>query len=329
MGWSFELEDVAPADEVRVLRAQIEQAKARVKLAYQGLATREALQAAIGNLAKEAGAFMKDTGNNVWTLNAKPAAGAPTRILLKVTYKPSGPSRPGTATPVPCPSCRKTFIPTGGPNGTKWTEAHNVIPASLWFVIVPEAILRMLARTPPDADGHHAGVLAYLSKLDYRRKGFKDGVSRGGPAIDLFLSTLCRAGADTDGPGASGPQPETGAQCPTCEALHADRSLICRVKSFSARVATGQLATEAIGDQFIKYLDRHKGSLGHEHSAELITRAVAEQVLARMYATSNRGTQDVDHGNWLKSLLRDNWQDFSDAVVTEAIRACAAQPQVT
>ena len=52
MGWSFELEDVAPAEDVRVLRAQIEEAKARVKLAYQGLATREALQAAIGKIGR-------------------------------------------------------------------------------------------------------------------------------------------------------------------------------------------------------------------------------------------------------------------------------------
>ncbi len=329
MGWSFELEDVDSSSEVSVLRSQIEAARVRVKVAYQGLATREAMQSAVGNIVKNAGGFMKDMGNNVWELRSKPTGDAPMRTLLKVTYKPSGPSKPGAATPVPCPSCRKIFIPAAGPNGAKWTEAHNVIPASLWFVIVPEAILRMLDRAPLDANGHNAGVRAFLASLDYRRKGFKDHVSRSGPTIDLFVSTLCRAGADTEGPGASGPQPDTGAQCPTCEQLHADLSLICRVKSFSARVATGHLATEAIGDQFIKYLDRHKGSLGHEHSAELITRAVAEQVLERMYSTSTRGTQDADHGTWLKNLLRGNWQDFSDAVITEAIRACAAQPQVT
>lgn len=324
MGWSFDLEDVAPSSEVSALRSQIEAAKARVKLAYQGLATREAMQAAVGNLIKEAGGFPKDMGNNVWELRSKPAGDTPMRTLLKVTYKPSGPSIPGAATPVPCPSCQKVFIPSPG---TKWTEAHNVIPASLWFVIVPEAILRVLDGAPIDTTGHDAGVRAFLNGLDYRRKGFKDHVPRSGPTIDLFVSTLCRAGADTDGPGASGPLPDTGAQCPACEALHADLSLICRVKSFSARVTTGQLATEAIGDQFIKYLDRHKASHGHEHSAELITRAVAEQVVERMYATSTRGTQDADHGNWLKALLRGNWQNFSNAVVTEAIRACAAQPQ--
>ncbi|MBN3751848.1 hypothetical protein G3N95_02770 [Paraburkholderia sp. Tr-20389] len=366
MGWTYSIEredsPTPPNVDVDALISELYDVDSRVDVAYQGLAQKTVLrdcatrkaaqygcvlkpslkkdQKALKQAkkekfeAKKAGLTVAKKVNDAFDMNEECfeicAKGVPNGLLHLLTLRfrfqlyPDLPQGPTT-----CPACRRTFIPQSGDTSSKWTEAHNVIPASLWFKIVPEALLEFVGNLTVTGNDvqPRANAIVYLKDLigKYKRTGFADSGERSGATIDLMIANMCRAGAECGGPGTSGNHPYTGAQCPACEKLHGPYSLICRLKTVGERSDLNSQAKEFVGWQFLDYLQRTKTALGKDNTAEILTVKVADMVLDEMQVRMMaRGVTD-ELGTWLKDKLDRGWSDFANYVRVWAVRACADQ----
>lgn len=221
-----------------------------------------------------------------------------------------------------CPSCAR-------PNqGASYHAAHNVIPASRWFEIVPTALLAVLgtlAQSPSD----HAAAKELRPRIErwrdtHTRGGTKDRGRQFGATFDNYLSELVGCGTDAGRMGSTGKTPIEGAQCGACEQLQADRSLIQRVGALPESRPFEDDEVRDVGVQFMDRLTSISGTM--DHSAEVITQATALLVASDMKSRATRcGISNDPAAEWLKARLLQHWDAFQQALVRAAIRACRNQ----
>lgn len=258
MGWTVSISRILNGDivpgavkpeeksknlDVVYLVAKIQRAEERVELAYQGLSRLENLRNAVLHEIKKRGYYAEahDFGADHKADDVFKAGPLRTHVLTLDYRMAILPGLP--VDPTVCPSCLQSFVPRPD-TADKWTEAHNVIAANLWFQIVPRALVEFINLT--GLPNNVAGIADLPRRIrdlgdEFRRSGGATRQALSGATLEMFFTTLCRAGADVGGPGASGNEAVTGAQCPTCETRHGSKSLIQRVRDGADLRALGEL----------------------------------------------------------------------------------------
>lgn len=324
MGWTLTITDGANIDQtpgnvdLGVIRARLQEAQTKVEMAYTGYPPKKMLIDQLSQVARSNGCYHNRVGED-YVIKYRQ------HVLLNVAFAFAAlGDQPDDD--VTCPSCRQVFVPDPNDPNDKWTEAHNVIPASLWSKIVPAAIRTLVqrSRTPGNEMQYRVMVFDALDDIDahYGRNGFNDGRRDDGPSLVSFIAQLCTSGSRCDGPGASGPVPRGGAQCPRCEMLHGPLSLICRMKTVNQLQYLQHVADDMRGKQFSSYFD-YVG-LVDDSTPERITANLADLVVDYMLANM-RGTRADDGGNFLKAFLTANRDEFKRLVQFEAIYKCSTQ----